>query len=270
MAAALLSCRPLPHPPLSPSPVAQAWRTLAALLVMAQQWERTTGEPPEATESPGPECGPHRPGSTAGSAARRRPGRGRTARRRSSPPGPGTAGMSLRGTAPPGGHTGPSALTKTSSTGLESADTPPCHPQYPGLPADKHSCLPPRSPRARHPPVAPASCDPQHPHAIGRDAQSLTPRPRAGMCTGHITWAYLAGRAGRAPWAAAPSRCPPARSGPSWRWTTGPGSAGSRPAPSCSGTGLPAGASWTLGDTTDPNNPEKLPGEPSLLSTAPP
>lgn len=71
---------------------------------------------------------------------------------------------------------------------------------------------------------------------------------------------YLAGRAGRAPWAAAPSCCSPARSGPSWRWTTGPGNAGSRPVPSCSGTRLPAGASWTLGDTTDPNNPEKLPG----------
>lgn len=71
---------------------------------------------------------------------------------------------------------------------------------------------------------------------------------------------YLAGRAGRAPWAAGPSWCCPARSGPSWRWKTGPGSAGRRPGPGCSGTRPPAGASWTLGDTTDPNNPEKLPG----------
>lgn len=38
---------------------------------------------------------PHRPGSTAGSWAPRRPGHGRTARRRSTPPGPGTAGTSL-------------------------------------------------------------------------------------------------------------------------------------------------------------------------------
>lgn len=81
---------------------------------------------------------------------------------------------------------------------------------------------------------------------------------------------YLAGRAGRAPWAAAPSCCSPGRSGPSWRWTTGPGSAGSRPVPSCSGTRLPAGASWTLGDTTEPNNPEKLPGQaPSPLTADP-
>lgn len=72
--------------------------------------------------------------------------------------------------------------------------------------------------------------------------------------------AYLAGRAGRAPWAAAPSGCSPVRSGPSWRWAADPGSAGSRPARSCSGTRRPADASWTLGDTTDPNNPEKRPG----------
>lgn len=62
---------------------------------------------------------------------------------------------------------------------------------------------------------------------------------------------YLAGRVGRAPWAAVPSCCSLGHPGPSWQWAPGPGNAGSRPVPSCSGTWLPAGASWRLCDETE-------------------
>lgn len=62
---------------------------------------------------------------------------------------------------------------------------------------------------------------------------------------------YLAGRVGRAPWAAAPSCCSLGHPGPSWQWAPGPGNAGSRPVRSCSGTWLPAGASWRLCDRTE-------------------
>ena len=155
---------------------------------------------------------PHRQGSTAGSWAPRRPGRGRTARRRSTPPGPGTAGTSLGESA--GRHL-PEPQNLPTGPPIRGHSTRPAQGTRGGLPHALHTLT--------------------LPHRF--------PAPGAGP--------HLAGRAGRAPWAAAPSCCPPARSGPSWPWT-GPGSAGSRPVPRCSGTRLPAGASWTLGDTTDP------------------
>lgn len=227
--------------------------------------------------------GPHRQGSTAGSWAPRQPGCGHTARRRSTPPGPGTAGTTL------GADSARATLTqdilllrRTPSTGPPGhlGILPHVHPRYPGPGTYEHDC-PSRCfgccARLRPPAAAQAwsasrsstgfqpsmfckphtAPDPQPPRSILRNVQSLAPSSFAGrkMWREH----YLVGRAGRAPWAAAPSCCCPGRSGPSWQWTAGPGSAGSRPVPSCSGTRLPAGASWTLGDTTDPNNPEKLP-----------
>lgn len=158
-----------------------------------------------AVRAPGPERGPHRQGSTAGSVAPRRPGCGRTAHRRSSPPGPGTAGTSLGATTWPGGSSGALCLHRTTSTGLESEDIPPC---YPGdtralsprsapstldFPLTNTTACPYIGPRARPPQWAPASsvsrqprtADPQHPCATGRNTRSLTPRPRQECAPGH-------------------------------------------------------------------------------------
>lgn len=93
----------------------------------------------------------------------------------------------------------------------------------------------------------------QHPcSCLGENLTSLTrrestdpsPRAKAGR-------PYLAGRVCRAPWAAAPSCCLLGHPGPSWQWVPGPGNAGFHPVLSCSGTWLPAGASWRLCKRTE-------------------
>lgn len=221
-----------------------------------------TGAAARRPQAPAPSArGPHRRGSTAGSAAPRRPGRGRTARPRSTPPGPGTAATSL------GAGGGEWPLPR---------DLPPSreHPRRasghgtPAMPPRGRRTLSPRSApgtpdslsqtQAPSPPPrqAPGRCWLQGPPRLQPPASSRDPSARPDTPAGGT---YLAARAGRAPGAAAPSCCSPARSGPSWRGA-GPGSAGRRPAPRRSGTRPPAGASWTLGDTTDPADPEKRPG----------
>lgn len=224
-----------------------------------------TGAAVRNPQAPAPSArGPHRRGSTAGSAAPRWPGRGCTAPRRSTPPGPGTAATSLGGTAGGGRHHG--TLAGASPVGLASRDTrhatqgtpdavpmhSPRHPRFPltntGPRPHPQGGLQPRPP--------PGRCRLQGPTRLQPPAPSHDPPGRPETPAGGT---YLAARAGRAPGAAAPSCCSPARSGPSWRWA-GPGSAGCRPAPRRSGTRPPAGASWALGDRTDPADPEELPG----------
>lgn len=110
---------------------------------------------------------------------------------------------------------------------------------------------------------ATTSCSPPNPAlSLPRTAEACSP-----SSPGH----YLAGMAGMAPWAAVPSCRSPDRPGPSWRWMTGPGSAGSRPAPSCSAMWPPADASWELRDMTEPSHTRRRPyPHPHTVAACPP
>lgn len=217
---------------------------------------------------------PYRLGSTADSWALQLPGCGCTVRC-STPPGLGTAGKSLWGcdqilrtwtVSETGSHTWFSSKAMLSQPcpwaehTQDQSNTNPPSPINPDAQTlwnwnNHHLSLQPKTPA----PWA-SRCSPG-PHCTYR------PRVLAHAMDRHygprgadhwlftVVWSrprpYLAGRVGRAPWAAVPSCCSLGHPGPSWQWAPGPGNAGSRPVLSCSGTWLPAGASWRLCDRTE-------------------